>query len=102
MLSKIEVEKIKQFVRDEGMVQAVKKVMLEPIYEQGVLREGENPDPLKNFVLRIEDSKQSNEKIGEQLRGKVVAISLLMQGFNELATYLPTKTRKVDKTNKAL
>lgn len=90
-LSKLEQDKIKIFNEDRVLKEALRKVLLEPLYNHGVMRpDGEN-DPTRNFVLTPvfnmllgKRETWSNEQIGEFTRASAMAIQFLEQGFGEL------------------
>lgn len=87
-LSDIEREKIALFNEDSILREAVKKVLLKGIYENGTLRAGKPADPLQNFALAIAfDPQYSNEQLGADLRASASGISLLEQGFKKLLEF---------------
>lgn len=83
-LTDIEVAKIEAFNADTIMVQAVKKVLLQHIYSQGVITKGQNHNPLKNRALVLVGSEVSNEELGSQLRSLWEGVNAIETGFNEL------------------
>lgn len=85
-LTDIEVAKIEAFTSDETMVQAVKKVLLQHIYSQGVITKGQEHNPLKNRALVLVGGDVSNEELGSQLRSLWEGVNALETGFAELET----------------
>lgn len=91
MLTDIEKQKIIAFNQDEEMVEAVRKVLLATIYGNGVLKKGQDANPLKNGALALAartvkgEVIMSNELLGEDLRGLAQGVYLLESGFVELA-----------------
>jgi hypothetical protein len=90
-LSEIEKERIaNKFNGDEILSGAVKKVLLAVIYNNGVLKAGEAPDPLRNGALGLAflaisgKGVVTNADLGEDLRGMAQGISLLEQGYRQL------------------
>lgn len=89
-LNDIEREKVISFTSDEVMVEAVRKVILASIYNNGTLRQGEKTDPLKNGALGLAFLALSgraiitDEQLGQDLRGLSHGINLLEAGFKEL------------------
>lgn len=90
-LSDIEKEKIINFNSDEVLVNAVRKVILAVMYDNGTLRKDVAPDPLKNGALGLAFLSISgrgvvtNEDLGADLRGLAQGISLLENGLNQLS-----------------
>lgn len=96
-LSDLEKDKIIAFNQDIVLVNAVKKVLLEAIYNNGVLRAGTPPDPLRNVAFGLVGKSGrvlmngipmpvvSNEQLGEDLRATYEGINLLEQGLTQLA-----------------
>lgn len=91
-LSDIERDRIAtKFNSDEILANAVKKVLLATIYSNGVLKAGEDPDPLKNGALGLAflairgNGVVSNTDLGEDIRGLAQGVSLLEQGFRKLS-----------------
>lgn len=89
-LSDLEREKIRLFLADEVMVEAVRKVFLKGI-EQGTLRPGQKADPLQNFLIGLANSMENtasaiipDAELGQDLRAAVKAIRMLEFGFVEL------------------
>ena len=85
-LSDIEVAKIESFNADPIMVQAVKKVILEKVYEHGVLKAGFAHNPLKNRALVLVDEGKSDAELGSQLRAFYEGMNAVEGGFSELET----------------
>lgn len=83
-LTDIEIAKIEAFNADTVMVQAVKKVLLQHIYSQGVIKKGEDHNPLKNRALVLVGGDVSNEELGSQLRALWEGVNAIETGFNEL------------------
>jgi hypothetical protein len=98
ILTDLEKTKIEQFCADPEMVEAVRKVMLTTIYNQGVLVKGKKADPLHNAALGIvfrtvrAETVVDNEKLGEDLRGMAHGINFLESGFERLSK-IKTKTQ---------
>lgn len=90
-LSDIEREKIIAFNNDEVMTEAVKKVLLAAVYNNGTLRAGEKIDSLKNGALGLAFLALSgravitNEQLGEDLRALSHGLNTVESGFKELS-----------------
>lgn len=101
-LSDIEHERIVSFYNDAVMREAVRKVILAGVYNNGVLKPGEPADPTKNFALSLAFAKgdYSNEDLGADLRAVAEGIRAVEQGFNELSKYVAGKNEaKADEPN---
>lgn len=97
-LSEAEKGKITQFLADDMMREAVKKVLLFSIYNAETLKEGEPAAMDKHWVYGITSlTHVSDEQIGRLLRVKVDACSLLEEGYKSLAEYkqFPKQEKKV-------
>ena len=91
-LDNTEKELIGQFVINEQMKNAVKKVLLAGAYNAGVLRKGKEADPLENFALSIACIKGvKNEDIGADVKACWEAINTLENAFNDMEMYKPEK-----------
>lgn len=85
-LNEEEVLKIEQFCGDKTMFEAVKKVLLAPIYKHGVLEPGKDHNPLINgaFTLVSQAPELTDEVLGQFLRAKWAGVSSLENGLEEL------------------
>jgi hypothetical protein len=81
-----EKNELKKFFANEPLKKAVKKVLLAPVYYNGTLVEGEDPDPTRNSLLGLmgQSRQLSNEKMGEVLRAQMEALTYIEQGFNTI------------------
>jgi hypothetical protein len=99
-LSDIEKEKIERFCEDEVLVEAVKKVLLAPIYSQGVLVAGRPARPLNNGALALAfDRKVSAEELGNDVKAFAQGVNHIETGFQKLAEIKGTPAPKTDKKN---
>ena len=105
-LNDLEQEKIVMFCNDVTMREAVKKVLLAAIYENGVLRPGIKPEPTKNAALSLvfaADEKISNERLGEDLRAFASGVQSIEMGFKRLKEFeLPEVSEEKKKENPAV
>jgi hypothetical protein len=93
--------KLTQFWDDEVMREAVRKVLLAGLYQNGTLREKSKPNPLYNGAFSLvanEGRKVSNEQIGEDLRTLWQGLNALEHAFSNISKYEtettpPTKGR---------
>jgi len=90
-LSDAEDQLISQFVENRPMLEAVRKVLLSGIYQDGVMEAGKPEDMLKNFVLgKFTQPIWSNAPMSEKgmaLTAIVEAISMLHSGFEILEKF---------------
>lgn len=90
-LTEIEKDKIKAFNKDEVMVEAIKKVLFESIYEQGVVKKGEVFSPINGAFHIISNAYAqgnavSDEMIGQNVRAKFESVNQIMNAFTKLKT----------------
>lgn len=89
-LNENEIAKIEVFKKDEVMYNAVKKVLLQGIYNHGVLEKGITPDPKKNAMFSLVQMALSNPipdaEIGAHARAVFAGLNALENSFNELDT----------------
>lgn len=80
--------KIIAFNKDRVLFEAVKKVLLDIVYQHGVLKPGIAPNPLKNYALTTAANALAkntpNEIIGEHIRALWEGINLVESGFQAL------------------
>lgn len=104
-LSDLEKKAVERFNSDIVMKNAVKKVLLEPVYLQGTLSPGAEPTPSKNFMLTPvfnmlmgKRENWDNEKLGEWTRANAMAIQFIEGGFGELEKFKANSTEEEKKT----
>jgi hypothetical protein len=99
-LSELEVEKIEKFCEDEVMFEAVKKVLLEHIYTQGVMEKGKSHNPLKNRAFSLVQLATENpipdEQLGAHIRGIWEGVNALEHGYEELGKIKRKGTGEVE------
>lgn len=107
MLNEIEKSEIEKFVANKTMFEAVRKVLLQGIYFEGVLKDGQKAMPLKNFTMELANSSAnvqgmiSDEALGQNLRAKWEGIRTVEIGFKELEQMIQKVEKKEVKTNQA-
>lgn len=107
-LTDLEKSKVFQFMQDENMVEAVRKVMLAAMYSNGTLRQEANSSPLTNSafaLVALATSGQgtiSNEELGEDLRGLFHGVQLMERGFKRLSEIKPTESSVETPYNEAI
>lgn len=90
ILTEKEVAEVEKFCSNEVMKEAVRKVLLAGIYDNGTLKPGQKAEPSKNFALfemfnHINAGVPINyEEMGRVVYGKAHGIKLLEVAFAEL------------------
>jgi hypothetical protein len=107
-LNDLEKTKIIAFRQDEQMINAVKKVLLKAIYNQGVMKPGEKIDPLLNPALNLafvsvrNEAVISDEELGRKLRGLAEGLNYLEVAFNEMLALKVEDKKEEEEKNKAI
>lgn len=87
-LTDLEKVKIETFCDDKDMFDAVKKVLLQHIYDQGVLKAGQAHNPLKNRAFALAqhatENPMTDEVLGQHIRGLWEGVNALETGYAEL------------------
>lgn len=103
-----QIDKLKIFNEDKLLKDAVRKVMLEPLYQHGVMNQ-EEADATRNFVLTPvfnmllgKREVWSNEQIGEFTRASAMAIQFVEQGFGELDKFKSVSVSAGEDDNQAI
>lgn len=89
---------LERLAEDKYTIEALRKLFLGVIYEQGIT----GKDPLNNFALALVASKKdaTDEELGSDLRGKWQGINFLESGFEILEKLKKPIEVKKDKPNK--
>lgn len=101
-LTDLEIAKVEQFCNDKEMSEAVKKVILQAIYSQGVITHGQEHDPLKNRALVLVADNVNNEELGGKLRALWEGVNALETGFNNLSKIKSKKEVLQEEDNEAI
>ncbi len=91
ILTDIEIAKIEAFCADKEMFEAVKKVLLQHIYSQGVIKKGKKHNPFRNRALVLVAEDVSDGELGSKLRALWEGVNALETGYNELLTIKSVK-----------
>jgi hypothetical protein len=103
-LTDIEKAKLEQFAADEEMFDAVKKVALAWIYEQGTIKKGKKKyDGLQNFLVvhASRNPSATDEQLGQHLRAVYQGLNALENAFQALAQFKQTPPPPPKGQNKA-
>lgn len=99
-LTDTEVLEVERFCSNSVMFEAVKKVLLQHIYTQGVLKEGQSHNPLKNRAFMLVQLATQNPipdaELGAHLRGVWEGVNALESGYNELGKIKSKKDEVVE------
>lgn len=103
-LDEQEETKLQVFWEDEVMREAVRKVLLYSLYNQGTLKKGKTAfQPDRNFMLSFANRKDmSHEDKGRFLDAIIAGISVLAEGFDMLSAYKRIPEIKGQESNPAL
>lgn len=110
-LSDSEKAELKAFINNKPMANAIKKVLLFDIYNNGTLKAGENPDPTRNFALQFafmtrdpnSGIRATDAELGADLRAVVEGVCLVENAYGQLAAYKEEDAKPEKKTgNKAI
>ena len=105
-LTELEVEKIEQFCKDDVMYEAVRKIILQGIYSQGVIEKGLKHDPLKNAAFNLASLSVSNPipdaELGANIRGMWAGVNYLKNAFDSLESIRSKKSEVETPYNEAI
>lgn len=91
ILNDAEKLKVNSFLSDTVMANAIKKILLLGIYENGTIKAGEDYDATTNFALglafRGKEAGRTNEEIGADLRACAEGIRLLEGAYQQLEKF---------------
>ncbi len=101
ILSDHEKQSIEAFCNNKVMYNAVKKVILSGIYEQGTLKEDEEPNPDENAAFHLASLSIKNpipdEILGQHIRGMWAGVNALVNAFDKLQSFKQVKKGKPEK-----
>jgi len=90
-LTDIQKDKLANLNQDEDLKDALKKIFLAVVYENGTLKKGIKANPLRNALLGLVQETQSkvitNEQLGEDLRAMFEAIKMIELGFGKVEEF---------------
>lgn len=88
ILSDLEKDKLRAIADDDVALDALKKLLLTPVYYNGTLEAGQPADPTRNFVLSITNRTDlTDEQLGQATRARADAVAMLENAFSILATF---------------
>lgn len=87
-LTDLEIAKVEAFCADGVMFEAVKKVLLQGIYSQGVIQKGFKHNPLENAAFNLASLAVQNpipdEELGANIRGMWAGVNYLHNAMTDL------------------
>ena len=96
VLSEAEIAKIEAFNEDSIMKEALRKVILFPIYYCGIMEKGKPCNPDINWLVGtftdLPDAKR--ESLADEHRTRVLALRLLESAFNDLESFKKLNTSR--------
>ena len=100
-LSDNEKKQIETFIQNETMREAVKKVLLAGLYDNGVMKPGKPAQATRNhaFGLVSQSPDIENEILGQDLRAVWQGLCLVENGFNKLSEFSVKVEPKSTKNN---
>ncbi len=107
ILSPQEISEVQMFLERPLLVNAIKKVLFQPILSDGTLKHGEPYNPGRNYMLQLVASQYSNqgminnEALGQDVRAKWKATELIEVAFRELESLKKVEAKEEVKKNLA-
>lgn len=103
-LNEIERERLIAFNEDVVMKEAVRKVIVEPIYAIGTLKPGKSATD-RNWAYNLgglNDFAMDDAKLGNQLKITTRALAAVEDAFNKISRFTRNDLKNKDDTNPAL
>jgi len=100
-LTELEAVEIEKFNNNPVLADAIKKVLLDAVYNQGVIKKGKKHNSLHNAFIAlsfqtVQGGVISNERLGEDLRAMTQGLNFVEAGFKELSK-IKTEERSEEK-----
>ena len=104
ILTEDELRQLEFFNMNPVMKRAVRKVLLLPVYYQGVLQKGKEPNPIWNFALQFanSDPKLTDEQVGRFTRVQADAINQVEIAFDRIGEFIEEPKRSEEQVNEAI
>lgn len=105
-LSDEEVSLIGALIQNQKQLEAVKKVLLSSLYDNGTLKPDIKANPSKNWALgaffTVGSDAIDDAQLGRSIRASAMGISMLESGFKKLSEIgTPKKAETTEETNPA-
>jgi len=84
ILTEAQKVKIEVAFKDEELVDGMKKVILNTIYSQGVLKKGVKHNSFKNRAFALIADNVDNAQLGSNIKAWFEGVNALEAGFHEL------------------
>lgn len=103
-LNEQEQTQLAHFADNEKMVEAVRKVMVAGLYENGVVHEGRRPEPRQNaaFYLVSSNPDATNEQLGADNRARWEAANIVDRAFQIIEEYKTPEEQRDKGTIKSI
>ena len=99
-LTPLQIKKIEQFCKDKEMYGAVRQVLLAGLYTHGVIKQGQDHNPLINGAFALVALAGNNpipdEQLGAHLRGQWFAVNALESAFGVIDKIKSEKAEKIE------
>lgn len=92
---------IQIFIDNPKQYEAVKKVLLWEIYQNGVIKKGEPVNLLRNSFMRVAMTMDDPLKMGQRIMAMAEGINFLEMGFKQLSKYGRKEEIKNNNENQA-
>ena len=106
VLTEVEIAKIENFCKDEVLVGAVRKVLLQGLYVQGTVQKGFDVDPLQNGAFSLASIAVNNPipdaEIGAGVRAQWAGMNFLKNAFDSLNLIKTVKEEEESPYNEAI
>ena len=89
ILSEQEIANLESFNANPVMKEAVRKVLLLPLYYQGTFQKGKPANPMWNFMMGLvgSDAKATPEEIGRYAKIQYEGISAVEVAFDRISNF---------------
>lgn len=105
-LTDLEIAKIEAFCKDEALYNAVRKVLLQGIYEHGTVKKEGIPNPLVNGAFSLAALSMENpipdEQLGAHIRAMWAGVNAMKNAFDTLDTIKSQKDEIESPYNEAV
>ena len=95
MISKSDKPLIKSFVDNKPLMEAVRRVLTQKIYEHGTVN-----NPNKNFVFSLK-LEQSDEEYGRKAKLIVQSLIVVEEAFNDMTSQAASDETPAEQVNEA-
>ena len=105
-LTELEIEKLEALTKDDVLMGALEKVMLQAIYTHGTIQKGFTPNPLENAAFNLASLAIANPipdaELGANIRGMWAGVNYLKNAFDSLKGIRADKEAVLSEYNDAI